>query len=123
MQAYSNPKKASDPWALPDLSIMEERVWAVTCRCGDSLIPWPQDLTHTVDPDTGEEITACYCPSCGKPAPAKPDGPNGGRTGYFWSYCFPGCLPDSDWFGPFDTAEEALSNARENADYEEEDEE
>ena len=123
MQAYSNPKKASDPYALPDLSILEERVWDVNCQCGDYLIPWPSDLAHTIDPDTGEEVTACRCPSCSKLAPAKPDGPNGGRIGYFWSYCFPGCLPDSDWYGPFETAEEALADARSMSDCDDEIEE
>ncbi len=33
-------------------------------------------------------------------------------AGYYWSICFPGCLPDSDWSGPFETEEEALANAR-----------
>jgi hypothetical protein len=33
---------------------------------------------------------------------------------YYW-YCFPGCLPDSDPFGPFDSEEEALADAQENA--------
>lgn len=31
---------------------------------------------------------------------------------YYW-YCFPGCLPDSDPIGPYDTEEEALEAARE----------
>ena len=32
--------------------------------------------------------------------------------GYMYCFCFPGCLPDSDWFGPFDSEEAALKNAR-----------
>lgn len=35
-------------------------------------------------------------------------------TGWYWWSCFPGCLPDSDPFGPFDTEEEALADARDN---------
>lgn len=30
---------------------------------------------------------------------------------YYWS-CFPGCLPDSDAIGPFETEQEAIDDAR-----------
>ena len=33
---------------------------------------------------------------------------------YYW-YCFPGCLPDSDPIGPFDTEDEALADAQADA--------
>jgi hypothetical protein len=33
-------------------------------------------------------------------------------AGYFACFCFPGCMPDSDWSGPFDTEEEAVSYMR-----------
>lgn len=33
--------------------------------------------------------------------------------GYYWWACSPGCLPESDWpFGPFETYELALADAR-----------
>lgn len=32
--------------------------------------------------------------------------------GWFYWFCFPGCLPDSDMIGPFDSAEEALADAQ-----------
>jgi hypothetical protein len=38
--------------------------------------------------------------------------------GYYYWYCFPGCLPDSDPIGPFDTEADALADARRNADTE-----
>lgn len=34
-------------------------------------------------------------------------------AGWYWWACFPGCLPDGDPVGPFDTEEEALADARE----------
>lgn len=34
-----------------------------------------------------------------------------GAGWYYW-YCLPGCLPDSDAIGPFDTEAEALEDAR-----------
>jgi len=33
--------------------------------------------------------------------------------GWYWWSCFPGCLPDGDAHGPFDTEAEAISNVRE----------
>lgn len=35
------------------------------------------------------------------------------EAGWYWWTCLPGCMPDSDPFGPFETEEEALADARE----------
>lgn len=37
------------------------------------------------------------------------------NPGWYWWACFPGCLPDSDPFGPFATEQEAIDNAQEDA--------
>lgn len=37
------------------------------------------------------------------------------ESGWFYWYCFPGCLPDSEPIGPFDTEDSALDDAREYA--------
>ena len=34
------------------------------------------------------------------------------EPGFYWWPCFPGCLPDSDPIGPFDSEEEAIADAR-----------
>lgn len=79
MQAYSNPKREGDKWALPDIEVFYA--------------------------EEGELWTAEEAPS-GFPE----DGSN--EAGWFWWACFPGCLPDSDPFGPFATAAEALADAQ-----------
>ena len=33
-------------------------------------------------------------------------------AGWYWWACFPGCMPDSDPFGPFETEAEAFADAR-----------
>lgn len=33
-------------------------------------------------------------------------------AGWYWWACSPGCLPDGEPYGPFDTEEEALADAR-----------
>lgn len=35
-----------------------------------------------------------------------------GQAGWYYWFCFPGCLPDSDPYGPFETEEEALAEAQ-----------
>lgn len=32
---------------------------------------------------------------------------------WYWNSCFAGCVPDGDLFGPFETEQEALEDARE----------
>ena len=44
----------------------------------------------------------CWANEDGEPLPA----------GWYWWTCFPGCLPDSDPRGPFDSEEEAISDAQ-----------
>jgi len=34
------------------------------------------------------------------------------EKGWYYWYCFPGCLPDSDPFGPYTTEAEAIEAAR-----------
>jgi hypothetical protein len=68
MQAYSDPRRESDPHALPDVEVWEE--------------------TETMD--LGFE--------CG--------------PGFYWQSCSPGCLPDGEPIGPFDTEAEALADCR-----------
>ena len=33
-------------------------------------------------------------------------------VGFYWWPCFPGCIPDSDPIGPFETEEEAIRDAQ-----------
>ena len=94
MQAYSNPKRESDPHALPDIE-----VWHVG-RMGPR-----------------REVECRLCSSEYDDI----DPPEAVHLGWYWQPCFPGCLPDSDPpFGPFGTRDEALADAREGMDDEDE---
>jgi hypothetical protein len=37
------------------------------------------------------------------------------EAGWYYWYCFPGCLPDSEAIGPFETRAAAMQDARDNA--------
>ena len=47
------------------------------------------------------ELQSCDC--C-------PDEPS--QVGWYWWACFPGCLPDGEPNGPFESEEDALADAR-----------
>lgn len=69
---YSDPKRESDPYALPDIEIFEADDY----------------------PEFQFE-----------------DGTSLEKGFYYW-YCMPGCLPESDPIGPFKTYKAALRAAR-----------
>ena len=71
MQAYSDPTRASDPHALPDIEVFRMH--------GDQFA------------FNGEPF----------------------ESGWYYWFCFPGCLPDGDPIGPFATREEAIAAAQE----------
>ena len=81
-QIYSDPSRESEPHALPDVEIFYLSREEVV-----------QSRTITCDLwfDT--------------------DNPNG-VIGWYWWACFPGCVPDSDPVGPFDTEDEAIADAQ-----------
>lgn len=89
MQAYSDPKRASEPTALPDVEVFHHEHAKRELMC--------LNAGHKAEL-YGECITDDEGDCCG--------------TGWYWQSCFPGCLPDSDPFGPFATREEALAYAQ-----------
>lgn len=101
-QAYSDPKRADDPHALPDVEVWCDLVSVVSCRCGDYELP--TEHAHA------DSVT--YCPSCERPAESVEDTK---REAWWYWYCLPGCMPDSSVFGPFETEDEALAEAQEGA--------
>ena len=74
MQAYSNPKQANDPYALPDVEVFNPA------------------YSHRADKEMRK---------LAREAP-----------GWYYWFCFPGCLPDSDPVGPFESEAEALADAQ-----------
>ena len=97
---YSNPKRESDTYALPDVEVFGP-VDVITCpMCSRQFQYEPAGgLTVPEACDCGEDLTDEKT-----------------ERGYFWWSCFPGCMPDSDPIGPFKTHAEALADARDGAD-------
>lgn len=97
-QYYSDITRESDLHALPDIETFKGDDY------GGDFLEGPSE--H------GDKWRCWYCGDfyddygdaweCCGPEPDK---------WYYW-YCMPGCLPDSEPWGPFDTEELALAHAR-----------
>jgi len=54
-------------------------------------------------------VTAdCFTPDGGLTEEELPD-----LAGWYWQACFPGCMPDGDPIGPFETEQDAITDANE----------
>lgn len=82
---YLDPKDEEDKYKLPNLEIFH-----MTSK----------EIKRLVKED-GQDSP--FADGDGKPLPG----------GWFYWFCLPGCLPDSSAFGPYDSYEEALKEARE----------
>ena len=95
-QHYSDESRETEPYALPDIETFMA-TYAECPECGRQLI----------------SDTMCVqmaCPDCPKQPIARKQG-----DGWFYWFCFPGCLPDSDPVGPFKTEDAAVQDARDNS--------
>ena len=79
MQAYSDPTREAEPFALPDVEVFYLSQLEVNYNL--------ENLDHA------DEYTLT-------------------EAGWYWWPCFPGCLPDGEPSGPFNTEAEALEDAQ-----------
>ena len=86
MQAYSDPTRESEEHALPDIEVFQACQICGEQTCSGSSM---KGHVHRYGPTEHHYV-----------------------DGWYWWSCFPGCLPDSEPFGPFDTEAEALEDAR-----------
>jgi hypothetical protein len=110
-QEYSNPKRANDTYSLPDLEVFELTAREVAEREEDLIIEYSRMFEFRIAGMNSQVRDKMFDRII----------EDSGITGaWFYWYCFPGCLPDSEPFGPFKSYNEALADARENAPNEDE---
>jgi hypothetical protein len=105
-QAYSNPDRESDPHALPDIEIFQLTAHEVAERDEDLINEYMNRREFRLAGMNSRTRDAMLDAICEE---------EGITGGWFYWYCFPGCMPDSDAIGPFDSHKEALDAAREDA--------
>jgi len=116
MQAYSNPARESDPHSLPNIEIFELTASEVVSETGnyeDEICEAMKDRRFKLA-SMNSRIREAMIDYLIEEHSVK--------GGWFYHYCLPGCLSDSEAYGPFDTADLALADARSNAIEDEEDE-
>lgn len=91
-QVYSDPTRESEPHALPDVEVFYHS-YIECAKCG------------YIDFERGSDDP---CPMCTSNLTSHCRL----GVGFFWWPCFPGCLPDSDPVGPFETEAEAIADAQ-----------
>lgn len=106
MQAYSDPAREDDAYALPDVEVFQ--LTALEVAANDEDLVYEYSKRH--------EFRLCHMNGRVREAMLEAIVEEEGiEGGWFWHTCFPGCLPDSCAFGPFKTQAEALADAQENA--------
>jgi hypothetical protein len=103
-QHYSDPSRESDPHALPDLEVFQ--------MTAEEVVTSGQYEDEIFELCKRHEFRFAGFNSRDRQraldALIEEQGINGG---WFYWYCFPGCLPDSEAIGPFATRQEALEHS------------
>ena len=97
---YMNPDDASNPNRLPNIETFQA-VYGECPECG-------VQVTEIAAP-TADTRKACPTYECQMDEVSVALE----QFGWFYWFCLPGCMPDSEPIGPFDTEEAALEHARE----------
>jgi len=105
-QHYSNPDRESDPWSLPDLEVFELTAREVAERDDDMIHEYMKEHRFRLASINSRVRDAMFDEMIRD---------NGIEGGWFYWYCFPGCMPDSDAMGPYATRQEALKAAQDDA--------
>ena len=106
MQAYSDESRTLDPYSLPDLEIFELTAREMAERDEDLIWEYKKRSEFKLAGMNGRDTEKMFDAMIDE---------QGITGGWFYWYCFPGCLPDSDPIGPFETAQQAKAAAQEDA--------
>ncbi len=100
---YSNPELENDKYSLPDIEVFQLTAAEAAERDEDLIHEYMKRHEFRLAGFNSQDRQAMIDAIVEE---------NGIKGGYFWQVCLPGCLPDSDVFGPFASREEALEDAR-----------
>ena len=104
MHIYSNPADETNPHKIPDVEILQLTAEEVAEQDADLIYEYMKRHEYrlaSMNSRAREALLAAIVDN------------EGIKGGYFYQFCFLGCLPESGLFGPYDTAREAIEAARE----------
>jgi hypothetical protein len=108
VQVYSNPEREDDTYALPDVEVFQ----LTATEVAESSMY--EDEQHEFMQRSEFRLAAMNSRAREQMLDAMV-AELGITGGWFYWYCLPGCMPDSEPFGPFASADEAKSAAQEDA--------
>ena len=103
---YSDPERETDTWSLPDIEVFELTAREVAERDEDLIYEYMKRHEFRLAAMSGRVRERMF------DAMIEAEGIEGG---WFYWYCFPGCLPDSEPIGPYPSWQAAKAAAQEDA--------
>jgi hypothetical protein len=103
MFIYSNPADKHDPHKLPDVEILELTAEEVAAADDDLVREYMRRPEFRLVPFNTRENRAMIAAMIEE---------NGITGAWVFRFCTPGCMPDSDHFGYYSSAEDAAQAAR-----------
>lgn len=100
---YSNPRRASDPHALPDVETFQLTATEVVALDKDTIYDFMRRPEFRLARMNSRDRDAMLA------AIVEEQGITGG---WFYQVGFPGCMPDGEPVGPFPTKADAVADAR-----------
>lgn len=103
MKTYSDPSRENDKYSLPDVEIFQLTAREVAERDEEAIYEFSKRHEFRLASMNGTVRDSMFDAMIEE---------NGITGGWFWWTCLPGCMPDSDAFGPFASADEARKDAQ-----------
>lgn len=106
MQFYSGPSRENEKWSLPDCQAFQMTAEEVAETMQDeiyNLMKRKEFRLASINSRVREKMIETLIEE------------NGIEGGWFYWYCFPGCLPEGGPVGPFATCDAAVEACREEA--------
>ena len=108
-QFYSNPEREKDTYAMPDCEVFQLTAIEAAEMDEDIIYDYMKLKEHRLagmNSKAREKMLEAIVEDYGL------------KGGWYYQYCFPGCLPEGTAFGPYSSKDEAIHAAREDgADY------
>jgi hypothetical protein len=103
MQFYTDPTRESETYALPDARVYELTAREVAELDEDTIRSYMRRREFRLAAMSDRVRDAMFDAMIED---------NGITGGWFFDYCLPGCLPDSQPFGPYESRDAAIAAAR-----------
>ena len=103
MQFYTDPARESDTYAMPDARVYELTALEVAEMDDDVIRAYMRRPAYRLASMSGRARQSML------ESIVEEEGITGG---WFFDFCLPGCLPDSQPFGPYPSRDAAINAAR-----------